>query len=100
MKQYTIGIIEAMQEFFYDVINDFNCTLHPDDRFSEMVDENGKAAFSIETALYLDSIMDKCFVFGKVNNLDIYVEAGTIQIREYKSLGLLPENFGTDVEGD
>lgn len=96
MKQYTINSVESMQEFFTDVIVLHNCTLHPDDPFTDMVDIEGNAAFSIEDAMYLDIIMNKCFEYCDENSLDIYEIAGEIQVKEYKKLKILPEHYGTE----
>lgn len=96
MKQYNINSVEAMKEFFSDVINIHGCTLHPDDFFSDMVGNEGAPTFPGELASYLDQIMTACFVYCDRHDLDIYAISGEVQIREYKKLGLLPEDFGTD----
>lgn len=96
MKRYDIDSVEAMQEFFSDVISIYGCTLHPDDLFSDMVDDKGAPAFKTEVASYLDQVMTECFVYCDRHDLGIYEIAGEVEVREYKKLGLLPEDFGTD----
>lgn len=100
MKHYNINSIEAMQEFFSDVINIHGCTLHPDDLFSDMMDEKGAPTFKRDVASYLDQVMTACFDYCDWHDLNIYEIAGEVQIREYKRLGLLPEDFGTDAGED
>ena len=100
MKLYDINSVEAMQEFFSDVINLHGCTLHPDDQFSDMVDDKGAPAFKTCVASYLDQVMTACFAYCDRNGLDIYSIACEVQVREYKRLGLLPEDFGTTAGDD
>ena len=100
MKQYDINSIEAMQEFFSDIINVHNCLLHPDDSFSDMVDKGGGPTFKSGDAGHLDSVMTACFAYCERHGLDIYDIAGEVQVREYKRLGLLPQEFGTTAGED
>lgn len=99
-RQYTIDSKEAMAQFFNYVINVYDCLLHPDDSFFDMVDTEGRSAFDTETATYLNDVMEECFSYCEQHGLDIYEEAGIVQVREYKRLGLLTKDFGAIVEGD
>lgn len=94
MKVYTINSIESMQQFFTDIIVNYDCSLSPDDSFKNMVDQNTNRVFTDEGAEYLDGVMAQCFDYCKVNGLDLYEFACEVQIREYKKRGLLPADFG------
>jgi hypothetical protein len=100
MRQYIIHSRDAMLEFFSDVINVHGCLLHPDDSFLDMVDGEGKQAFDSETSSYLNQVIESCFNYCEHYGMDIYEQAAIIQLKEYKRIGLLPKDFGTDVEGD
>jgi hypothetical protein len=94
MKQYNINSRESMEQFFTDIVAIHKCTLHPDDPFTDMVNlETDQPTFSKEEAEYLDNVMRDCFQYCDDNQLDIYEVAGTIQVKEYKKLGVLPQDF-------
>ena len=96
MQSYTINSIESMQLFFKDIVVVFNCTLHPDDRFADMVDKDGNVSFNAETSNQLDEVMSKCWEYCQQYSLDIYELAGEVQLREYKNKGWLPDDFGKE----
>ncbi|RYG01558.1 MAG: hypothetical protein EOO02_12520 [Chitinophagaceae bacterium] len=98
MKLYVITSVEEMKLFFVDVIIVYKCLLHPDDFFADMVNEQGGPTFERGLASYLDGVMTACFVYCDTHDLDIYEIAIEIQVREYKKLGLLPKDLGTDGE--
>lgn len=100
MKQYSINSVEAMKEFFMDVIHVHGCLLHPDDFFTDMEDEKGEAIFQTDVAHYLDQVMTQCFVHCDKYELDVFEIAIGVQLMEYKKFGLLPEDFGTTTGED
>ncbi|MBN9299984.1 MAG: hypothetical protein J0I41_23485 [Filimonas sp.] len=90
MKFYTINSIESMQQFFTDIIVNYDCSLSPDDSFKNIVDQNTNRVFTDEGAEYLDEVMTQCFDYCEVNGLDLYEFASEIQVMEFKKRELLP----------
>jgi len=93
MKTYTINSAETIKEFFQSLYTDHDLLVDLDIPFEDFTDDNEIPTFTKEEAVYLNAILDDCFDYCKVNDLDVYELAGEIQIAEFKRRGILPADL-------
>ncbi len=78
---------EDVLKFFQFLHNDCNVSFHPDDLFTDYVDEMMEPFFSEDEATKLQEIMDKCFDYCEQNGCDIY-EIGIESAKQSNMYGI------------
>lgn len=69
IPSFNIETVADVKEFFTWLVNN-EWLIHPDDRFIDEVEEGGD--LTIDNAVTLDNIMDKCFDVCEEYGVEIY----------------------------
>ena len=96
MKPFIITTIVDVIRHLQSMYDVYELNFHPDDNYSDYVDNLGNNAFTDEEALMLDLAMERCFFVCEDEGFDLYELGNEIQLREYKKRGILPQDFGVE----
>ena len=73
IRKFNINVPEDVESFFRYIYRDFECMIHPDDDFSEVIDiQTENPFFTKEEVKVLNSYMDRCFRVCQFHHNDIY----------------------------
>lgn len=88
----NIKTIEDVKLFAFQLVNEDNLSLHPDDDFADYINiETKEQYYSEEDIIRLNEMMEKCFIVCEQAELDIYELMGEPLFQKMK-VGEFAEN--------
>lgn len=85
MKLFHISSEESIRSFLKDIYNNYQHPFDPADEIQNLTGENGLPFFTKQEGQYLDDIMTQCFIYGVLNDLNVYVIAHEVQLEIFKN---------------
>ena len=85
MKLFKIYSEESIRSFLKEIYNTYQHPFDPADDIQILPGESGLPFFKNQEGEYLDSIMTQCFIYGILNDLNIYRIANEVQSEIFKN---------------
>ena len=85
MKLFHISTEESIRFFLKDIYTNYQHPFDPAEDIQKLPGDNGLPFFTRQEGEYLDHIMTQCFIYGVLNDLNIYSLAYEVQTEVFKN---------------
>jgi len=79
MKSFQIYSEESVRCFLKDIYKNYQNPFDPAEVIQNLPGDNGLPFFTKQEGEYLDEVMTQCFIYGVLNDLNIYMLAEEVQ---------------------